>query len=138
MNPDDFNRKTRAFAIRVIRLVQALPKLSVGDVLGKQLLRCGTSVGANCRAACRAKSRADFIAKMKIVEEECDESLYWMDLLIESEQVKAALLRDLMKEAEETLALVVASIKTARSSTQSSIVNRQSSSGQRNGVGYVA
>lgn len=127
MNPDDFNRKTRAFAIRVIRLVQALPKLSVGDVLGKQLLRCGTSVGANCRAACRAKSRADFIAKMKIVEEECDESLYWMDLLIESEQVKAALLRDLMKEAEETLALVVASIKTARSSTQSSIVNRQAS-----------
>lgn len=138
MNPDDFKRKTRAFAIRVIRLVQALPKLSVGDVLGKQLLRCGTSVGANYRAACRAKSRADFIAKMKIVEEECDESLYWMDLLIESEQVKAALLRDLMKEAEEILALVVASIKTARSSTQSSSVKRQSSSGQRNSVGYVA
>jgi len=122
----------------VIRLVQALPKLSVGDVLGKQLLRCGTSVGANYRAACRAKSRAAFIAKMKIVEEECDESLYWMDLLIESEQVKAALLRDLIKEAEEILALVVASIKTARSSSQSSIVNRQSSSGQRNSVGYVA
>lgn len=138
MNPDDFKRKTRAFAIRVIRLVQALPKLSVGDVLGKQLLRCGTSVGANYRAACRAKSRADFIAKMKIVEEECDESLYWMDLLIESEQVKAALLRDLMKEAEEILALVVASVKTARSSSQSSIVNRQASSGQRNSVGYVA
>jgi len=138
MNPDDFKRKTRAFAIRVIRLVQALPKLSVGDVLGKQLLRCGTSVGANYRAACRAKSRAAFIAKMKIVEEECDESLYWMDLLIESEQVKAALLRDLIKEAEEILALVVASIKTARSSSQSSIVNRQSSSGQRNSVGYVA
>jgi four helix bundle protein len=122
----------------VIRLVQALPKLSVGDVLGKQLLRCGTSVGANYRAACRAKSRADFIAKMKIVEEECDESLYWMDLLIESEQVKAALLRDLIKEAEEILALVVASIKTARSSSQSSIVKRQASSGQRNSVGYVA
>jgi four helix bundle protein len=138
MNPDDFKRKTRAFAIRVIRLVQALPKLSVGDVLGKQLLRCGTSVGANYRAACRAKSRADFIAKMKIVEEECDESLYWMDLLIESEQVKAALLRDLIKEAEEILALVVASIKTARSSSQSSIVKRQASSGQRNSVGYVA
>ncbi len=127
MNPDDFKRRTKAFAIRVIRLVEVLPKSTVGHVIGKQLLRCGTSVGANYRSACRGKSRADFIAKMKIVEEECDESAYWMELLVESGQVKASLLDDLMKEGEELLSLVVASIKTARAHRQSSIVNRQSS-----------
>ena len=73
MDPNDFKRRTGALAIRVIRLVEALPKSTVGHVIGKQLLRCGTSVGANYRAACRARSRPDFIAKMKIVEEECDE-----------------------------------------------------------------
>ncbi|MFH0983595.1 MAG: four helix bundle protein [Planctomycetota bacterium] len=138
MSPDDFKKRTRALAIRVIRLVRALPKSPVGDVLGKQLLRCGTSVGSNYRAACRAKSRLDFIAKMKIVEEECDESLYWMDLLIESGLVKAALLRDLMEEADEILSLIVASIKTARSPKQSSIVNRQSSIAKRNSNGHAA
>jgi len=129
MNPDDFKQRTRAFALRVIRLVKALPKSTVGSVIGRQLLRCGTSVGANYRAACRARSRADFVAKMKIVEEECDESLYWIELLKESGEIEPARLEDLMKEAETILSLVVASIKTARSrkETQSSIVNRQPS-----------
>ena len=127
MNPDDFKKRTRAFAIRVVRLVEALPKSIVGHVIGRQLLRCGTSVGANYQSACRGKSRADFIAKMKIVEEECDESVYWMESLVESGQVKAALLDDLMKEAQELLSLVVTSVKTARAHRQSSIVNPQSS-----------
>ena len=110
----------------MIRLVEALPPSSAGRVIGGQLLRCGTSVGANYRSACRGRSRADFIAKMKIVEEECDEALYWMELLVESDLVKAALLADLTKEADEILAMVVASIKTSRSkkNRQSSIVNR--------------
>jgi four helix bundle protein len=114
MNPEEFRKRTKGYALRVIRLVEALRKSTVGNVIGRQLLRCGTSVGANYRAASRAKSRADFIAKMKIVEEECDESQYWMELLIESGQVKTALLDDLIKEADEIVSLVVASIKTAR------------------------
>jgi four helix bundle protein len=133
MNPVEFKSQTRAFALRVIRLVEALPKSAVGDTIGRQLLRCGTSVGANYRSACRAKSRADFIAKMKIVEEECDEALYWIDLLIESGQVRAARLDDLVQEADTILSLVVASIKTARSRShsQSSIHNLQPSTVNR-------
>ena len=129
MNPDDFKQRTRTFGLRVIRLVKALPKSTVGSVIGRQLLRCGTSVGANYRAACRARSRADFVAKMKIVEEECDEALYWIELLRESGEIEPALLKDLVEEADAILSLVVASIKTARSrkETQSSIVNRQPS-----------
>jgi four helix bundle protein len=131
MKPDDFKQRTRTFGLRVIRLVKALPKSTVGSVIGRQLLRCGTSVGANYRAACRARSRADFVAKMKIVEEECDESLYWIELLKESGEIEAHLLKDLIEEADAILSLVVASIKTARSrkETQSSTVNRQQMKG---------
>ena len=83
--------------------------------MGKQLLRSGTSVGANYRAVCRAKSSADFINKLRIVEEECDESLFWMELLVENDLVKASRLNGLIKEADEILAIVVSSAKTARS-----------------------
>ena len=76
MTPDGFKTRTKAFALRSIRLVEALPASTTGQVLGRQLLRCATSVGANYRSACRAKSRADFIAKMRIVEEECDEAVW--------------------------------------------------------------
>jgi four helix bundle protein len=86
----------------------------VSRTLGQQLLRAGTSVAANYRAAVRGKSAADFIAKMGIVEEECDESLLWMELLIETKRVRSCLLNDLMREADEILAITVASIKTAR------------------------
>jgi four helix bundle protein len=131
MTPDELKKRTKAFGLRVIRLTEALPKSRTSGVIGRQLLRSGTSVGANYRAACRAKSRADFAAKMKIVEEECDESVYWMELLIESGTVKAELLEDLMNEGDEILSVVVASIKTARSTAgsrkHSPIVNRQSS-----------
>jgi four helix bundle protein len=131
MKPDDFKQRTRTFGLRVIRLVKALPKSTMGSVIGRQLLRCGTSVVANYRAACRARSRADFVAKMKIVEEECDESLYWIELLKESGEIEAHLLKDLIEEADAILSLVVASIKTARSrkETQSSTVNRQQMKG---------
>ena len=81
---DDLKDRTKQFALRVIRLCEALPKGRTADVIGGQLLRCGTSVGANYRAACRARSPAEFIAKMGIVEEECDESLFWMELMIEA------------------------------------------------------
>jgi four helix bundle protein len=81
-----------------------------------QLLRCGTSVGANYRAVCRAKSTADFLNKLRIVEEECDESLFWMELLVENNLVKARRLTSLMKEGDEILAIVVASAKSTRAS----------------------
>lgn len=111
---DEFRARTKSFALRVIRLVQALPKNSVADVLGRQLLRAGTSVGANYRASCRAKSSRDFVAKMAIVEEEADECIYWMELMIDAKLIKASLLTNLIQEANELLSMVVASIRTAR------------------------
>ena len=114
VSEDDLKKRTRAFALRIIRLCESLPQGRTANAIANQLIRCGTSVGANYRAACRAKSRADFIAKMGIVEEECDESIYWMELLIEARIVEERLLADLMKEADELIAIVVASIKTAR------------------------
>jgi four helix bundle protein len=114
MDANEFRSRTKSFGLRIVKLTEALPKSQTCNVIGKQLLRCGTSVGANYRAACRAKSQADFIAKMKIVEEECDESVYWIEMLVESGQVKEHLVSDLLKEANEILAMVVAAIKTTR------------------------
>src|SRR5262249_30173813 len=110
----DLKVRTKAFALRIIKLVESLPPSRTADVIGKQLLRCGTSVGANYRASCRARSQADFIAKMGIVEEEADESVYWMELLVESGIVRQDLLANLIAEADELVAIVVSSIKTAK------------------------
>ncbi len=107
-------KRTREFAIRVIRFVQSLPPGDTARVIGKQLLRAGTSVGANYRAAHRAKSVPHFISKMGDVEEECDECIYWMELAIEANLVKAARLKELMAEANEILSITVASINTAK------------------------
>ena len=118
MTREQMKDRTKGFANRVVKLCSSLPNDWVAQVLGKQLLRCGTSVGANYRAVCRAKSNSDFINKLSIVEEECDESLFWMELLVDNNLVKASRLRDLMKEADEILAIVVASTKTARASSR--------------------
>jgi four helix bundle protein len=114
MGQKDLRQWTKQFALSVISLVETLPKSKTADVIGGQLIRSGTSVGANYRAACRARSNADFISKMGIVEEEADESLYWMELLIEAKIVESVKLESLMKEANEILAMTVSSIKTAR------------------------
>ena len=114
MTQEEMKARTKKFALRVIRLVESLPNTKTANVIGNQLLRSGTSVGANYRAACRAKSTADFISKLSIVEEENDESIYWMELLIESETVKENLLQNLMKEAAEILSIIVSSIKTSK------------------------
>jgi four helix bundle protein len=106
--------RTKTFALRVMRLVDTLPDTRSADVVGKQLLRAATSVGANYRAACRPKSTNDMINKLKIVEEEADESTYWMELLVEAEMVSEARLADLMNESNEILAMTVASVKTLR------------------------
>jgi len=106
--------RTKSFALRTIRLVDALPQGKPSDVIGRQLLRSGTSVGANYRAACRAESPADFISKMGTVEEETDEPIFWMELLIEAKLINEQLLKDLMQEANEILRITVSSIRTAR------------------------
>jgi len=112
MNEQEFKKRTKELALRVIKLVSSLPKNAVSEVIGKQLIRSGTSVGANYRAACRARSTADLIAKLRIVEEEADECLYWMELIVEAKLVDVANLRSIMSETNEILAMTVASIKT--------------------------
>lgn len=114
MTREEFKARTKAYALRVIKVVDALPRESVAKTLGLQLLRSGTSVAANYRAAVRGKSTADFVAKMGIVEEECDESLFWMELLVESGRISEKRVASLMSEGGEILAITVASIKTAR------------------------
>jgi four helix bundle protein len=129
MDAESFKARTKNLALRIIRLVDALPNDRTADVIGKQLIRSGTSIGANYRAACRAKSPRDMIAKLKTVEEEADESMYWMELLIDAELIPQSRITNLLKETDEILAMSVASIKTLRASgsnRQSSIPNRKS------------
>ena len=114
MNEQQFKQRTKQLALRIIRLVEVLPKTSTAQVIGKQVLRSGTSVGANYRAACRAKSTPDILHKLAIVEEEADETLYWLELLVEAELVPEAKLKSLMNEVDEIIAMIVASIKTIR------------------------
>ena len=111
---DELRERTKAFALRAIRLANALPENALGRVIRGQLLRSGTSVGANYRAAKRAKSRADFIHKMGTVEEETDESMYWMELIVKAGLLPEARIAEIYQEADEILAMVVASIKTAK------------------------
>jgi four helix bundle protein len=124
MSPEEFKRRAFEYGVRVVRLVQALPRKNSARDLGQQLLRAGTSVGANYRAAARARSRADFVAKLGIVEEECDESLYWMEVLMELELVNKKRVQPLYAEGSEILAMVVSSINTARHRPKSLRVRR--------------
>jgi four helix bundle protein len=114
MTREEMKKRTKAYANRVVKLCSALPDDWIARTLGKQLLRSGTSVGANYRAVCCAKSNSDFINKLRIVEEECDESQFWMELLAENNVIKPSRLDALMKEANELLSIFVASAKTAR------------------------
>ncbi len=114
MTEQEFKDRTRRLALAIVRLVEELPRTRTADVLGKQLLRSGTSVGANYRAACRGLSTADVLAKLGDVEEEADESLYWMELLVESGAVSAGRVTHEMKEMDEILRMTIASIKTLR------------------------
>ena len=114
MTAGELKARTKTFSLRVIKLVNALPHSLASQVIGKQLLRAATSVGANYRAACRAQSKSDFAAKISIVLEEADESLYWLELIGESGLIKAERLKDLLREANELTAIVNASRKTAK------------------------
>src|SRR5258705_8053620 len=129
MNPDELRARTRSFVWRVIRVAESLPETPTAKVIRNQMIRCGSSVGANYRAACRARSKADFVSKMGIVEEETDETIYWMELLVDADIVKRPRIADLLDEADQILSIVISSIKTAkgiRANPQSAISNQQS------------
>ena len=115
MNEKELKKRTKQFALRIIKLVNALSKNIEGQSIGKQLIRSGTSVGANYRSACRGRSKAEFVAKLGIVEEEADESAFWMELIIEGGLLEKKLVEPLLKEADELVAIMVASRKSARS-----------------------
>jgi four helix bundle protein len=114
MTPKELQVRTKSFALRIIKLVDALPRSTASQVIARQLLRAATSVGANYWAACRAQSRAEFAAKLSIVVEEADETLYWLELLQESRVVKPEQLTELLREANELVAISVAARKTAK------------------------
>jgi four helix bundle protein len=130
MNADDLKKRTKAFALRVLKLVAALPNTVEGKVIGGQLAKAGTSVGANYRAACRGRSRAEFIAKLGIVEEEADESSYWMELIIEGRLLERGLVEPLLNESIEIVKIMAQSRVTASASRRQS-TNRQSAIGNR-------
>lgn len=114
MDEKTFQTRTKKLAVAIIKEVDKLPRSLAADVIGKQLVRSGTSIGANYRAACRAKSTADMINKLKIVEEESDETEYWLELLVEAGLIAQNQVADIYKETDEILAMTVASIKTLR------------------------
>jgi four helix bundle protein len=116
MSNENLKQRTKFFALNVLKFVERLPRDRASDILGRQLLRSGTSVGANYRSACRAKSPADFISKLGTVEEEADESGFWMELLLESDKARANEIKPLMKEAGELVAIMIASINSTRKS----------------------
>lgn len=114
MNSEELKKRTKHFALEVIKLVENFPRSKTSDVIGRQLIKSATSVGANYRSACRAQSHAHFISKISVVEEEADESLYWLELSFESNLVNQESIKDLIKEANELAAIFTASRKTAR------------------------
>ncbi|MDX9973759.1 MAG: four helix bundle protein [FCB group bacterium] len=124
MDEQSFKLRTKQLALRIVKMVQALPKGDAERVLGKQVLRSGTSVAANYRSACRAKSKADLIAKLHIVEEETDETLFWLELLVEADLVPRQKFQPLMQETEEILAMTVASIRTLQANKGTSAHRR--------------
>jgi len=114
MTEDELKWRTKQFALRIVKLVQSLPNNPVARHFGGQLLRSGTSVAANYRAACRARSTADFIAKLGIVEEESDESAFWIEMLVDTKNVRPELIEGLLDESNQLTAIFVSSINTAR------------------------
>ena len=136
MNEIEFKKRTKQLALRTIKLIESLPQSPTGAVLGKQLLRSATSVGANNRAVCRAKSPADMINKLRIVEEEADESGYWLELLGESGLLASERLVELVQEFDEITAMVVASQKTIRANnSKPKIADRKSDANPKSKIG---
>jgi len=115
---DELRQRTKKFAIRIVTLFRSLPRMPDAQTLGKQLLRSGTSVAANYRAVCRARSKAEFISKMGIVVEEADETVFWLEILVETGILRAERAFDLQAEANELLAIFSASLRTSKRGVQ--------------------
>ncbi len=113
--PEQLRERTKQFALRIVRLFRSLPKSDEARILGRQVLRSGTSVAANYRAICRARSKAEFVAKIGTVVEEADETVFWLELLVETGTVPKVRMQDLLAEANELLAIFAASQRTAKS-----------------------
>ena len=114
LNPQVLKERTKQFALRIIKLVNTLPKTVTGRAIGNQLIRCGASVGANYRAACRGRSKAEFNSKLHIVLEEADESLFWLELIIDAKLMAAKKIQPLFNEADELTAIFAKSYYTAK------------------------
>ncbi|HEY6914989.1 MAG TPA: four helix bundle protein [Paludibacter sp.] len=114
MTTEELKKRLKVFALRIIKLSESLPNNITGKTLGNQIIRSGTSPGANYRSACLGKSDKDFLNKFKMVEEELDETLYWLELIVESGLIKEELLKDLMIENHELLKIIVSSIITMK------------------------
>ncbi|MBI5360674.1 MAG: four helix bundle protein [Planctomycetes bacterium] len=114
MDSEELKQRTKVFAVDVIRAVEKFPRNRSGDIIARQIIRSATSIGANYRAACRAQSKAHFISKLSIVEEEADETLYWLELAVESNIAGSDKISNILKEADELTAIFSASRRTAR------------------------
>jgi len=130
MDSDDLKKRTKRFALRILKLVAALPNTVQGRTIGGQLVRAGTAVGANYRATCRSRSKAEFVARIGVVEEEADESAYWMELIVEGELLKQEQVEPLLNEANE-LAKIMASSRISASATLTHSTKSQSAIGNR-------
>lgn len=126
MDERQLKDRTLQFGLRIMRLVDALPQTSAGRAIGNQLVRSGTSVGANYRAACRGRSKAEFIAKLGIVVEEADECGYWLELIMKGELLPVEKVQPLYQEAEELTAIFVSSVRSAQANQKSAIKNQKS------------
>lgn len=114
MNSDELKKRLKVFALRIIKLSESLPNTITGKTIGNQIIRSGTSPGANYRSACLGKSDKDFLNKLKMVEEELDETMYWIELIVESGLIKSNLVEDLLQENHELLKIIVSSITTMK------------------------
>ncbi len=123
MTADDLKKRLKIFALRIIKLSESLPNNITGKTLGNQIIRSGTSPGANYRSACLGKSDKDFLNKLKMVEEELDETLYWLELIVESGLVKPNLLDDLIQENQELFKIIASSITTMKKKLNSTKSN---------------
>ena len=130
MNPEELKHRTKQFALRILKLVAALPNSVQGRAIGGQLVRAGTAVGANYRATCRSRSKAEFVARIGVVEEEADECAFWMELIVEGEILPEEKVGPLLTEANE-LAKIMASSRISASATLTQSTRSQSSIGNR-------
>ena len=124
MTKDELKQRTKEFGLRIMNLVDALPRSMSGRAVGNQLVRSGTAVGANYRAACRARSTAEFLSRMGIVEEEADESGYWLELIGDAALLKPRRIEPLMREADELTRIFAATIRTIKRTRKTTVKQR--------------